>query len=516
MSHPKGITLIALVITIIILLILAGISIAMLTGENGIISKTTKAKEEHIIEQYKEEINLIIIDEIAERKIKNKEELMIISLDAKIREKEWVHEIYKCNSSGEEQPTFEASTHLLVESKEHYEYLIEVNEAKQTAKIVSLGKETEEKYVVTYHPNGGEGQEETVEIRQGVLLTLKECNYTKKAYQFLEWNTKEDGTGTKYEEGASLSIEQDTALYAIWKPLVTPGEIVTGGNKEYNKNGIAVIPEGFIIVPGCDDVSEGLVISDNIEDTEIDSNNKVANGNQFVWVPVTNMDNFKVIEGYQNGSLQNYLTSCSEPFTNGYSTEEREYNSMRQSVEKSQGFFIGRYEAGKDSQGNLVVKKNSPVYNNIKWGTSMSNIAGGVVELSQNFTNGKSYREKVTSTLVYGVQWDATMQFFDSNYLNSTCSEKSYVKNSIGKGNYTGSIIKTGSNENYKVKNIYDMAGNASEWIMEAYSTANRVTRGGNYNSASSYYSPVSIRNGGRAPSFSNVNIGFRVALYVK
>ena len=83
MNHPKGITLIALVITIIILLILAGISIAMLTGENGIISKTTKAKEEHIIEQYKEEINLIIIDEIAERKIQNKEELMIISLDAK-------------------------------------------------------------------------------------------------------------------------------------------------------------------------------------------------------------------------------------------------------------------------------------------------------------------------------------------------------------------------------------------------------------------------------------------------
>ena len=37
----KGITLIALVITIIILLILAGISIAMITGENGILTKAT-------------------------------------------------------------------------------------------------------------------------------------------------------------------------------------------------------------------------------------------------------------------------------------------------------------------------------------------------------------------------------------------------------------------------------------------------------------------------------------------
>ena len=41
----KGITLIALVITIIILLILASVTIATLTGENGIITKATEAKE---------------------------------------------------------------------------------------------------------------------------------------------------------------------------------------------------------------------------------------------------------------------------------------------------------------------------------------------------------------------------------------------------------------------------------------------------------------------------------------
>lgn len=42
----KGITLIALIVTIIVLLILAGVSIAMLTGENSIIRQATKAKEE--------------------------------------------------------------------------------------------------------------------------------------------------------------------------------------------------------------------------------------------------------------------------------------------------------------------------------------------------------------------------------------------------------------------------------------------------------------------------------------
>ena len=44
--EEKGITLIALVITIIVLLILAGISIAMLTGNNGVLTKATEAKDE--------------------------------------------------------------------------------------------------------------------------------------------------------------------------------------------------------------------------------------------------------------------------------------------------------------------------------------------------------------------------------------------------------------------------------------------------------------------------------------
>ena len=43
--RERGITLIALVITIIVLLILAGVSISMLTGENGIITQAQTAKE---------------------------------------------------------------------------------------------------------------------------------------------------------------------------------------------------------------------------------------------------------------------------------------------------------------------------------------------------------------------------------------------------------------------------------------------------------------------------------------
>ena len=57
-KEEMGITLIALVVTIVVLLILAGVSIAMLTGENGIIKQAQKAKEETIIGREKEAIAL--------------------------------------------------------------------------------------------------------------------------------------------------------------------------------------------------------------------------------------------------------------------------------------------------------------------------------------------------------------------------------------------------------------------------------------------------------------------------
>ena len=60
MRNQKGVTLIALVITIIVLLILAGVSIAMLTGNNGILTQANKAKVSQIEGQVREEVNLAV------------------------------------------------------------------------------------------------------------------------------------------------------------------------------------------------------------------------------------------------------------------------------------------------------------------------------------------------------------------------------------------------------------------------------------------------------------------------
>ena len=70
-SKEKGITLIALVITIIVLLILAGISIATLTGENGVLTKANTAKEQSEIEEIKERAKTDILGIQIENKTGN-------------------------------------------------------------------------------------------------------------------------------------------------------------------------------------------------------------------------------------------------------------------------------------------------------------------------------------------------------------------------------------------------------------------------------------------------------------
>ncbi len=46
LQHNKGITLIALIVTIVVLLILAGVSIAVITGDNGVIKSANQAKKQ--------------------------------------------------------------------------------------------------------------------------------------------------------------------------------------------------------------------------------------------------------------------------------------------------------------------------------------------------------------------------------------------------------------------------------------------------------------------------------------
>lgn len=261
-----------------------------------------------------------------------------------------------------------------------------------------------------------------------------------------------------------------------------------------------------------------------------------------------------MIEGYSNGNLQTYLSVASNPAreagdttTLGSPGKPNAANSiagniesiaMYKSVKDNGGFYIARFEAGiagttastttndinkqtQDGTVRPVSQKGVGVWNFIPWGGTTAeeasdglpgnDNASGAVKVARSMYKNDGVH-KVTSTLCYGVQWDAALNFIDSNYESGIAT--GYVKNSTGKGNYSGSIATTGSNTAYQQKHIYNMAGSVWEWTMESYGTDGRVSRGGCYRDIAMVW-PASVRGGNHTSDYSDEFLGFRPALYL-
>ena len=73
-----------------------------------------------------------------------------------------------------------------------------------------------QKPVITFDANGGEGNMGTQTVNPGKSATLSANTFTRADYDFAGWNTKPDGTGTKYDDKASVTISENTTLYAQW------------------------------------------------------------------------------------------------------------------------------------------------------------------------------------------------------------------------------------------------------------------------------------------------------------
>ena len=295
-------------------------------------------------------------------------------------------------------------------------------------------------------------------------------------------------------------------------------------------DGVVIIPAGFKVASDSGETKdEGIVIED-------------CKKNQFVWVPVSK-ENFETEfvrrEGYKiQGSLDNVINYCGEANAEGINdkveeteTTQEEAKKMYASVKRNEGFYIARYEAGKDSNGNVVFQKNADVYNKIPWsanGDSMqetTGTTGGAVELSRNFANANNYKT-VTSTLIYGVQWDTVMNWMkDVINSNSTTADKRFIAIGTGMGWYNENFNLGNSNhrtgidigeENKglnKVKNIYDIAGNVREWTMESNLNNRRISRSGDFGGSGANY-PASNRSA-YEPSSSIYIGGFRSTLYL-
>ena len=254
------------------------------------------------------------------------------------------------------------------------------------------------------------------------------------------------------------------------------------------------IPSGFVYVGGTK--ASGLVISDNAADKEKYKGQTTVGtdlvGNQFVWIPVENIADYKrtaysmnvatgTIDSTTNSEQIKYSSSRDYYFTEALPADEKT------SVETNKGFYIGRYEAGDQESTNsktlrasgastsntITVKAGQAPYNHVTRTQAKS--------LAEGFSTKQGYTS-VKSKLVSSYAWDTAIAFIqktNSDYGNSS-EEGNYIdsptftytgiadteKNKQTKANGTSTLIPTG--QTTAVNNIYDMGGNVWEWTTES------------------------------------------------
>ena len=563
LKEHKGITLIALILTIVVLLILATVAIKEVTG-NGIISKAQEAARKTEKAKLNEELNTIIME---------------MNLDVAVHESE-----YKKSSSDAEllleNALLNIEQHFEVENQYIVEETITENGVDRTLRYINIE-------ALSFETNED----------QTIMLFKIPCKYKKQDIQLI-MELKSDDTNDLYEI-TSFALD-DTALAGIKiKQQGTTPTVTAGGNvKEVTSDGVP-IPTGFYYVTGTKNT--GVVISDNI----LDENNQEENaGNQFVWVPVetspklnvkvdsgkdiqtvrilnlktsdetveetidetinVNSDYFEknidlndncfyeVIATYKDGSVEDtayivdnvykpldenvirlktiaslmdnksleetletvkqaYLEEHPDAVLNtkidifntlvsDSNVEAKEDNALEtNSVLTYGGFYIGRYEVGEDG---TITKNNTPK-NNISF-------ADAQTEANAMYNDNTKYGVK--SGLLSAAAWERTLQWFVNS--GATSYSESFIQS---RGNFStsvkggsGRLHKTGFSE-YTVNNIYDLAGNVQEWTTQIdKKEPGNVARGYNYNT---YYTAASAY-GTSTVTEANAQTGYRPILY--
>ena len=418
----KGVTLIALAVTIVVMLILAGVTISVLNGENGIVKQAQKAKEESKIKELKEKVRI----DIAGKRVENINGELRVSVLKEILDK------YFDNVPVETQITSETE----LKAKEEYgKYEMKISD-------IDVGE-------ITYETS-----------------------------------------------------------YTIFKDV--NGEQVP-------------IPEGYIVSENSDEniVNKGLVVSD-------------SRGNEYVWISCTvdsssNKLQYKRTEwgvekdGTDNSraikdelTLKDIDVTYSKTDTDNGINEEiskeivAQINAEKESIKKYGGYYIGRYEVGKDNK-TAVIKAEQEPYVNIKWSKAY--------ELAKGIGGG----EGATTYLCSSYSWDTAINFIQNT------TGKNYATSIIGfNGNWKSQEVKDSSGKVIKpvntaqrlntglttaLCNIYDMGGNVGEFTTELNPGTSEtvVLRGGNNNGNA----PAGYRwdaNSGIAYS----NYGFRATLFLK
>ncbi len=312
----------------------------------------------------------------------------------------------------------------------------------------------------------------------------------------------------------------------------------TGGGSDYDPASEGVpIPDGFYYVGGTKD--SGLVISDSVEDKEKYKGKTTVGtdlvGNQFVWIPVDNIADYKrtaystnvatgTTDATTNSEKIKYTIFSSEYYTEKLLTDEKT------SVEKNKGYYIGRYEAGdKENTDSKTLRAGDASTNNtitVKAGQAPYNYISykDAKSLAEGFSGKQGYKS-VTSKLVSSYAWDTAIAFIqktNSDYGNS--SEEGNYSNvpdftytditGVSQTKTNGDQILIPTGQDTAVNNIYDMGGNMWEWSTESYSDTlyPYTTRGG------SCYSECNRNSAGHrynSDGSADEIVGFRITLFL-
>ena len=629
-NGKNGITLIALVITIIVLLILAGVTIATLTGDNGILTKAQNAKEKNAQKTVEEQINLavqaskinegLVIDkDILEQELTNNgieitksenDELpwtvkkdgyvYTISENGEVKEKEGIAittgdiEILKGSTKGKKVSAqilsgetgtikWESTGNITLKAKEGNEVTVNVNSnanagetATITAKIegkttyqdsinvkivaqvtsvtaekieVSIGdKKKIEK--ITAMPENAEGIEVTSYVSQDTTkVTVDEetgeVTGVQEGETTVTINAKGKLSGAVVTGTCSVKVTKLDHSEVVVPTITATGNLANKPNIKEVRQGNIPIPQGYNYIKG--DKIGGAVITDAASGEE-----KV--GNEFVWVPVDTLSDMAVptsgtdANGNTNyrGVLYNWNTDATgntvyawsadstrnrEPanLTNSYDNKgtisgwtstlyQEEYNKMIKSVSQYGGFYVGRYEMSLNSETkNAESKYGASSADSISTSTNkwygLYNKAKTYAP-EKNSDNTENASQKVVSSMIWGSQYDAIMNWMKSNNINVTSTTPTDLsigttsKNTTG---VTGVLNNRQTVSKDKLSNIYDLLGCCYEWTQEACSDGDRIRRGGYcYGSFAPCERCIAM------PSEESYYNGSRLALYIK
>ena len=327
------------------------------------------------------------------------------------------------------------------------------------------------------------------------------------------------------------AMERNLLEKELENSLSTPAVEPTDGVK---------IPTGFYYVGGTK--ASGIVISDNKNDKNKYRNQKVVGtdllGNQYVWIPCTTDSSSSdlqyartewgvEVDGDDNSrAIKDELTLTDASVTysdsdtaNGINADVSkeivaQIKAEKASVAQYGGYYIGRYEVGKNGD-TAVVKYDQTPYAEITWSTAYG-LAKKIITNSE-----------VNSYLCSSYAWDTAVNFIQNN-----STAKNYATSIEGfNGNWnpqavkdpSGNVIKpAGTSQQLNTGlttqfcNIFDMGGNEAEFTTELNPGTSEtvVLRGGDY-----YYGRSRTPAGGRwdgGSGLANISYGFRATLFLK